>query len=128
MLPVEEKEEREREIEERKAASRMTKAAIRAQLSLREMIDLGMYLPFLQKATVDCLFTTARANSRTPLTTIQEVLSSAPESASVIRRRNRRERRAMEEERLREESERALSSRYQHRRPYDRSALSSRSA
>ena len=38
---VAEKEEREREMEERKAAACMTKAALRARLSLREMIDLG---------------------------------------------------------------------------------------
>ena len=41
MCTVAEKEEREKEMEERKAASHMTKAAIRARLSLREMIDLG---------------------------------------------------------------------------------------
>lgn len=67
-----------------------------------------------------------RCRSHTPLSSIQEVLHSTPESATVIRRRNRRERKALEEEKLREESERALSSRYQHRRPYDRNTPSSR--
>ena len=70
--------------------------------------------------------TAARTHSHTPLSTIQEVLGSAPESPTTVRRRHRRERQAMEEERLRQESERALSSRYQHRRPYDRSNPSSR--
>jgi hypothetical protein len=103
-----EQEEAERALDEKKATAKLTKFALRAGLSLREMIEL------------------VRSRSLTPLSSIQEVLRSAPESAAFIRRRNRKERKELEEERLREESQRALSSRYQHRRPYDRTTPNSR--
>lgn len=72
------------------------------------------------------MYTTVRSRSGTQLCSVQEVLHSTPESAALIRRRNRKERKDVEAERLREESERALSTRYQHRRPYDRSTPTSR--
>ena len=67
-----------------------------------------------------------RCRSDTPFSSVQEVLHSAPESATLVRRRNRKARKEAEEERLSEETERVLSSRYQHRRPYDRTAPHSR--
>ena len=122
-----ENEEKERENSERRAASRPTRAALRASLSLREMIDFGeSYIFYITLSIRSLSMPAVRFRSHTPLSSIQEILDSTPESDAAIRRRKRRERRLLEEERLREESERALSSRYQHRRPYDRSTPGSR--
>ena len=68
-----------------------------------------------------------RSQSCTPLSTMQEVLNSAPESAIAARRRARKEMKEAKEAKLREDWERALSNCYQHRRPYDRSTPNSRS-
>lgn len=131
-----EQEEAELEQTAREAATKLTKYALRATLSLREMIELGESLSPIAEHSVITAFihispsisTTVRSRSQTQLSSVQEVLDSTPESAAVIRRRNRKERKEVEAERLREESERALSTRYQHRRPYDRSTPSSRYA
>lgn len=96
---------------------------------------MWLILPVTELLTCSCLSIhfscslsslAVRSRSHTPLSTVQEVLLSAPESATTVRRRARKERKEAEEAKLREEWERALSSRYQYRRPYDRSTPGSR--
>lgn len=73
------------------------------------------------------MYNTPAVRARTPgLLTTRDIVRAAPESAAMRRRRRRADHRAVQELQEQVERERLESSKYHHRRPYDRTQPGSR--